>query len=297
MDQNDSLKPASEPLLAAWIKWTMDFWESLAQMGPRLAGAESPGAAALPASVSQSALKMWEAFFSLLSDPLTIEAVFKGIKAPSAAVLKMVQTGWSGYFHLHQQWLEGGQTAGSFGFETLDQDTFKAWTEIYEQDFKNLLGLAQLGLTRFPPDRLNRVMDRFGQYQTAMAEFMYMLYLPLKKSLRDLQHNLAEFALEGQLSEDFKDYYRMWLKVLEGHYMTLFKSPEYAGTLSATLGAMEDFTLAKRELLANALRALPVPTHRDMDELYREIYLLKKQVKELSRALAELKRSQGEPGD
>ncbi len=294
MDQNSLPKPASEPLLAAWIKWTMDFWESLAQMGPRLAGDELSGAGTLPASISQSALKMWEAFFSLLSDPATIEAVFKDIKAPSAAILKMVQTGWSGYFHLHQQWLEGGQAAGSYGFETLDQDTFKAWTEIYEQDFKNLLSLAQMGLTRFPTDRLNRVMDKFGQYQTAMAEFMYMLYLPLKKSLRDMQENLEDLGRQGQLSEDFKDYYRMWLKVLEGHYMTLFKSREYSRTLSATLGAMEDFTLAKRELLANALRALPIPTYRDMDELYREIYLLKKQVKELSRTLAELTKPQGD---
>ena len=28
-------------------------------------------------------------------------------------------------------------------------------------------------------------MDKFGQFQAAMAEFIYLLYLPLKKSLRD----------------------------------------------------------------------------------------------------------------
>ena len=88
--------------------------------------------------------------------------------------------------------------------------------------------------------------------------------------------------------EEFKDYYRRWLKVLEGHYMTLFKSPEYTRTMSHTLNALEDFTLAKQELLAEALEALPIPTHRDMDELYREVYLLKKQVKDLSKKMAGL---------
>ena len=31
---NHSPTNAPEPLLAAWIKWTMDFWESMAHMGP-----------------------------------------------------------------------------------------------------------------------------------------------------------------------------------------------------------------------------------------------------------------------
>ena len=38
MAQENSGHMISEPLLAAWIKWTMDFWETMAQMGPGPAG-------------------------------------------------------------------------------------------------------------------------------------------------------------------------------------------------------------------------------------------------------------------
>ena len=31
--------------------------------------------------------------------------------------------------------------------------------------------------------------------------------------------------------EDPKAYYQMWIKILEGHYMTLFQSPDYVKTL------------------------------------------------------------------
>jgi hypothetical protein len=92
----------------------------------------------------------------------------------------------------------------------------------------------------------------------------------------------------GRPLEDFKDYYRQWLRLLEGHYMTLFKSPECTRTMSHTLNALEDFNQAKEEILSEALAALPIPTHREMDELYREIYRLKQQVKSLSKKMADL---------
>jgi hypothetical protein len=283
MDQDHPRANPTEPLLAAWIKWTMDFWESMTHMGP--APEDLTGGAD---DFWQSALKMWQAFFSLLSEPETVAAVFKGIRPPSEIIVKMAQAGWSGYFHLHQQWLEGGATkeelhSEAYGFENLDQDIFKICTEIYEEDFRQLLNLPQVGLTHLSQERSNRAMDRFGQFQAAMAEFIYLLYLPMKKSLREIQ-----WAETGEdKPEEFKDYYRRWLKLLEGHYMTLFKSPEYTLTLSHTLETLEDFTLAKQELLAGSLGALPIPTHRDMDEIYREVYLLKKQVKELSKRLAQ----------
>jgi hypothetical protein len=284
MDQDHLSANPTEPLLAAWIKWTMDFWESMADMGP--GPQEAAGGAE---DFSQAALKMWQAFFSLLTEPETVAAVFKGINPPSEIIMKMAQAGWAGYFHLHQQWLEGG--AGmeepypeAYGFENLDQDIFKICSEIYEQDFRQLLNLPQVGLTRLSQERANRAMDRFSQFQGAMAEFIYLLYLPLKKSLREMQRP----ETGGEEPEEFKDYYRRWLKLLEGHYMTLFKSPEYTGTLSHTLDALEDFTLAKQELLAKSLEALPIPSNRDMDEVYRELYLLKKQVRELTRQLAQM---------
>jgi hypothetical protein len=281
---NDYLQTNSpEPLLAAWIKWTMDFWESVAHMGPGPQELSGGGE-----GFWESTLKMWQAFFSLLTEPETVAAVFKGIEPPSEIVLEMAQAGWAGYFHLHQKWLEGesGQEEPSRepdGFENLDQDIFKICSEIFEKDFRQLLKLPQVGLTRLARESVNRAMNCFDQFQGAMGEFIYLLYLPLKKSLREIKRSET-----AEQPEEFKDYYRRWLKLLEGHYMTLFKSPEYIRTMSHTLDALEEFTLAKQELLASSLKALPIPTYRDMDELYQEVYLLKKQVKELSRKLDQL---------
>jgi hypothetical protein len=293
MAQEFSKKTASEPLLAAWIKWTMDFWDTMAQMGPGLAsagrtsGQASPEAAA-PSDPWRLSLQLWQAFFSLLTEPGTVAAVFQGIQAPSEIILRMAQAGWGGYFHLHRQWLAGWQgdalPAEESGYETLDQDIFKICSEIYEKDFRQLMNLPHLGLTGLPQERLHRATEKFNHFQVAMAEFIYLLYLPVKKSLRAMK-GVGGNGRQEKPPEDFKEYYKGWLKILEGHYMTLFQSAEYTRTMSHTLNALEDFATAKEELLAEATEALALPTRRDLDALYREIYLLKKSAKVMARKL------------
>jgi polyhydroxyalkanoate synthesis regulator phasin len=65
--------------------------------------------------------------------------------------------------------------------------------------------------------------------------------------------------------------------------MTLFKSPEFANAMGQTLNAMEDYKISQEKVIEDILGMFPVPTQKDMDELYKEIYLLKKKVKALEK--------------
>ena len=291
MTEELSRKNEAEPLLAAWIKWTMDFWESTAQMGPGLAGLSGLEGGrretAQPPESWLSSLKLWQAFFSLLTEPGTVAAMFQGIRAPSEIIVKMAQAGLGAYLQLHRQWLAAWQgeavPSGAGELESLDQDIFKICSEIFEGDFRQLLSLPHLRLTCLSPQCLNRATDKFSQFHAAMAEFIYLLFLPVKKSLRAMVSDQGAGAAGPP--EDFKEYYLGWLKILEGHYMTLLQSGEYIRSMNHALNALEDFTVAKQELLTEAIEALALPTRRDLDALYREIYLLRKSTKLLARQL------------
>ena len=152
MAQENSGQMTSEPLLAAWIKWTMDFWDTMAQMGPGLAGGgQASRETAGSADPWLASLNLWQAFFSLLTEPGTVATVFQDIQAPSKIILRMAQAGWGGYFYLHQQWLEawqgGGSPSGEKGYETLDQDICQTCSEIFEQDFHRIMNLPHLGVS------------------------------------------------------------------------------------------------------------------------------------------------------
>jgi len=76
----------------------------------------------------------------------------------------------------------------------------------------------------------------------------------------------------------------MWIKILERHYAVLFKSPEYNLAIAKTVDAMSEFLIARKQILEDSLRFLPIPTQQETDELYKELYLLKKRVKQLEKS-------------
>jgi len=202
-------------------------------------------------------------------------------------LLKMAKAGWEGYFHLHRRWTEtmGDPEKPSEKdlFEHKGQELFKAWMEIYEKEVRQFLTMPQLGLTRYYQERMGEVLDKFNLFQAKMGEFVYFLSQPLEKSFKVLQGKLEALQREGKLSEDPKDYYQTWIKILEGYYMTLFKSEEYVQAMKNTLETMGEFDVARQRFLEGFLQVSSIPSYKEIDELSREVYELKKRVKVLEK--------------
>ena len=97
---------------------------------------------------------------------------------------------------------------------------------------------------------------------------------------------MANMADRGPLDEKSKTYYNLWIKSLEGHYMELFQTSEYAEAMRKTLHALHEFTNAKQAVIDDGLKQLNIPTFRDVDELSKEIYLLKKRIRELEKRVS-----------
>ena len=298
MDHDDK-ESGSPDWFAAWIKSAADLWLSAAKTRP--AGASNASEGSQPSSASyhgkleegwQALFKTWQTSSSALSSPQILELILKGSNALPESAMRMARTTWDGYFRLYQMWLKGvgklGEETKAYSFEGLEADTFKGWAEFYVKEIQPFLKAPQLGLTRFPQERANEAIDKFNQFQADMAEFLHLLGLPVEKSLRVIQEKIEEQAKEGKLSENFKDYYNMWIKILEGHYMTLFKSPEYIRVLGRTVNVTEEYKAAREKVLADMLQFLPVAMNRDVDELYKEFYELKKTVKELAKKFEKL---------
>jgi len=232
-------------------------------------------------------MNAFDQFSGIAGDPESLESLFKGAGAMPQILAKAAQTGINGLMQYQQKWFERaqklGQSSEAFQYENLDENAFRAWTDIYEQEFGRFFKIPQLGLARFYQEKMNAVMDKYNIYQATMAEFQRLLYLPITRSFSVLQEKLGKIAQENPLPEDPKTYYHMWVKILEGHYMTLFQSPEYIETLGKTLNATSEFTKAKNDIIQDMLSSFPIPTEKDVDELYREIYLLKKRIKALEK--------------
>ncbi|MDQ7781636.1 MAG: poly(R)-hydroxyalkanoic acid synthase subunit PhaE [Desulfomonilaceae bacterium] len=288
---------ANNPLmfLQAWLKMSSEMWGAslkvVSDAGEASVGEDhaKKGSGGKMMDSWMSGLKALHALSAAMSEPGAVEGLLKGANTLPEIVVKMVQPAMEGFLHLQKEWMEKagriGKSTAAYNFDNLDQEAFRAWSEIYEKEFRRFLNIPQLGLTRFYQERIGEAADKFNVFQAAMAEFVSLLYLPVEKSSKVVQDQLAEMAEKGKLPEKSKDYYRIWIKTLEGHYMTLFKSPEYAEDLRRTLDALSDYAAARQKTLEDALRLLPIPTQKDMDEFYKEIYILKKRIREIEKKI------------
>lgn len=235
----------------------------------------------------EAALKNWQAVSAAMTAPESMEALFKGVGAMPEMVAKLARTSLDSYLEMQAKSLERigklGEHVDAYTFAEIDQSLFQAWTEIYEKEFSRFFQVPKLGLVREYQERISRSMDAYNRYQAALNEFLRLLALPISRSFTVLQDQLGTMAEEGKLPEDSRAYYEMWVKVLEGHYMTLFQTPEYGEALSKTLNSLSAYQTARNAVIEDMLAGLPIPTRTEIDALYEEIHRLKRRLRALEK--------------
>jgi polyhydroxyalkanoate synthase subunit PhaE len=275
-----------------WLKTATDMWLNMAKIMPA-----NPDNALNTQTVAQNRfteqleinLNLLKSFSRIMNEPGSASAAANSVNALPEILIKMARSGFDAAMQIQNHLMEKagkiGKRTEAYNFDNLDQEVFKALSEVYEKELRQYLKIPPLGLTRFYSERFNEMLDKHNLFETTLAEFLSILYLPMEKSFKVLQGKMRQRAEEGNLPSDTKESYGMWLKILEGHYMNLFKSREYTEALHRTLNKLEDFLIAKDDAMRDFLQLLPVVTHKDMDDLYKEFHLLKKRVKELEKQL------------
>ena len=191
-------------------------------------------------------------------------------------------------FELHQKMIQRlgrmGQSVEAYHFQDMDENLLRLWTDIDTKEFQQFFQIPQLGLMRTYQEKANQALDKYNIFQSTLSEFLNMLGLPFNQSVQVIQEKLSEMAENGELTDDTKVYYNMWVKVLEGHFMTLFQTPEYVETLTRTVNTLSEYSAARNAALEDMLSLLPVAKKTEMDDMARELYELKKRLRKLEKA-------------
>ncbi len=307
MDQKEDRNKKGEytdmaAMMGAWMKSAMAFWENMPLAGSFESNMfdffpkQQKGPAYQAQKSFERGAKIAQTLAKILGEPENINAMFKAADTAPEFVMRLSRQVWEAFLEAQKKWTERAVNIGkhekAYNFEDLDHETFEAFREIYEKEFQRFFNVPQIGLTRFYQERVNRAIDKYNVFQSTLGEFVYLFYVPLEKSTAVMQEKIEEMVKKGEVKGDYKDYYAMWVKILEGHYMKLLQSPDYTRVMDKTISALVDYRNARDEMMYDILQNLPIPTNRDMDELYKEFYQLKKKVRELAKKLEEQTQSQ-----
>jgi polyhydroxyalkanoate synthesis regulator phasin len=302
MTEKDSQGVEGEELFSLWRQSMTEAWSGMLKLwapfgegaqggaeGASGKAADTAGAGTTErfSGAAEAALKNWQAIAAAMSAPESMLSLFKGVGAMPEMLAQLSRSTLNSFMEMQEKALERagklGQHVDAYTFNEIDENLFRSWNEIYEKEFSRFFRVPGLGLTREYQERVANAADAYNRYQTALGEFLRLLTLPLGRAYTVLQERIAGMAEKGELPEEGKAYYDMWIKVLEGHYMTLFQTPEYMQALAQTLKCNSDFKKARNAVIEDLLHGLPVPTQSEMDDLHEEILRLRRRLRDLEK--------------
>jgi class III poly(R)-hydroxyalkanoic acid synthase PhaE subunit len=291
MTYKDATEEAQEASSADWGKMMNDYWSPLINQWSgmfKVSGTqESMKFKGRVGESFQTTAKMWQAMLDAMSKPEALEHFQKATQMTPDIALGFAQTCVQSFTDLQAQvgeWIQKrGASLSTADIQELDKELIKKWTETYEKEFSQYLKIPQIGLGRVYQERILHAADKMNAFQSTLSEFLHMLAQPIERSLKSLQEKMVEMTEAGPLDEKSKTYYNLWIKLLEGHYMELFKQLEYSTVMAKTLDALNGYVEARQAVVNDVLKQFNVPSHQDLDELYKEIYLLKKRMRNYER--------------
>ena len=132
----------------------------------------------------------------------------------------------------------------------------------------------------------NDIANRMAIYNIKNAELQYMVYNQGTKVMDNLAEYVAGKIESGAEINSLMNIYQEWLNIGDKTFVELFESQPYSA-LMAEVNALQ-LTLRKdvEKQMEKFMVGVPVATRSEMDEVYKTIYDLKKQVRELEKALA-----------
>jgi class III poly(R)-hydroxyalkanoic acid synthase PhaE subunit len=132
-----------------------------------------------------------------------------------------------------------------------------------------------------------RVADTISDLQEAQREYHKKLSDGLAVSVERTVDHLAKLAEKGEKVSSARDLMRIFFSIADRTLLEIFNTQEFLDIQNKLTLALMHHKVAQREALEIIYDGLEIPTRSEIDEAYRDIHELKREVRALRKALKE----------
>ena len=163
----------------------------------------------------------------------------------------------------------------------------------YELTLGKALRAPFMGYAREFMERVNQTLDAYIHYNVALTQYFAPFYQSGMHAAEKVFQHLSEFKGKELTAETFREFYRVWWTINEDVYHQMFGSEEFTKLLGEVLRQGLLFKKQLDDLSDHIIQFTNLPTKQDMDEIYKTIYDLRKEVRWQRRAIRELEQKPG----
>jgi len=163
------------------------------------------------------------------------------------------------------------------------------WNSSYEKTLGNLTQVPALGPSRGFQHKLMQAFDAWAQLYPANIDYQIVLSEIQIQSFAELLRELLSLAKQGEAIEDFSQLQQLWSFTADKVYEKTFCSEDKLKVRGRFLNAVNQYKLCQQELIEMWMETMNLPIRSEVDEIHKNIYELRKEVKSLKRILQETK--------
>lgn len=285
--------------------WTAESEQIVKDVAKRLLGAQdamtrflelSVGAWKVMAPKAESG-EDWETILKKYTGQLREQLV----QSPEAIAGTVQDTGelWRLYLEewqkLTQPWAESlrrapwhfGQASTGDGSGLIE--LMNLYGDAYGRTFGRLLESPSLGHTRELNEDLLKGFDAWLDYRRASFEYQVELAEGWTRAFEEFMQKLVSLAEKGETVQSLRQLVLLWIDVIDQVFAEVFRSKEYIRIQGHLVNTATAYKLREREIVEAFLKISHLPSRSELDEAYRRIYHLRKDVKELKNALQDIR--------
>ncbi len=175
-------------------------------------------------------------------------------------------------------------------FESSTQEFFDLWLKTYNATMGRIVEMPAMGPAREKSEKMMKGFSTFVELYTTWMDSNVNFQSVFMEAMRRV-HEKTATDMEGEISpEKCKDFYKIWIETYSETFKEFLKSGHFASDMGKLNSYLMEFQKYNREMLEeNYLKPMNLPTKTEIDEINKELYYLKKTVKELTSQIKELK--------
>ena len=165
------------------------------------------------------------------------------------------------------------------------QDFYIAFADRYEETFAKVFTMAGMGLNREANEDYMNAMNSYIKAMFSTGSLMSLIMDACKKSAEGILETYQKNVAEGKMVSTFMDFYKLWYKVTEDYLEKLLETDEFSKAFGEFSDLYAKYMVNMNKVYERMLSGLPIPTNTDMKSLYKTVYDLRKDVRDLKKAV------------
>ena len=157
-----------------------------------------------------------------------------------------------------------------------------------EGDTSALAGVGQIplfGASREKNAKLLRLVDSVVDLRKNSLAFHTAFSDALAKAVEATVEELGKVAAKGEKITAVRQLMGLWYRTADKSLLVTFNTQDFLDKQNAFTRAQQQFKLAQRSVVEDIFRGLDMPTRSELDETYKVIHELKKEVRALRKQM------------